>query len=189
MPYLRLNYLASVAKRLIPKWAKHWQHPEQIPEFRNWFAEVSAAERERCLEACRRVGWRLWLAFHTDDDYERDWLLFDARRINAEYSARVVLATDSGDDMVEIVPEDNPLDSLIRFVQRTLVKRMAVCKRTHCERKYYFREPGRKGRRQKYCGLKCSETVNRTGKLRWYHLSPHSRKNRNAARRGAKIGG
>ncbi len=177
MQYLRFNYLASAAKQLIPKWAKHWQEPDQIPEFRQWFAEFSPAQRERCLEASRRVGWRLWLAFHTEDEYERDWLLFDARRVNAEYSARVVLTTDSGDDKVEMMPEGNPLDSLIRFVQRTLVKRMAVCRRKNCKKKYYFREPGRRG--QRYCGAKCADMVRNLGHLRWYHESPNSRKNRN----------
>lgn len=176
MQYLRFNYLASAAKQLIPKWAKHWQHPDQIPEFRKWFMEFLPAERKKRLEATRRVGWRLWLAFHTADEYERDWLLYDARRVNAEYSACVVIATASSDDKVPMLRKGNQLDSLIRFVQKTLVKRMAVCRRKHCEKKYYFREPGRRG--QKYCGQKCSEIVLKAGHLRWYHESPNSRKNR-----------
>ena len=171
MRNLTFNYLAPAAKRLIPKWAKNWRHPDQIPDFREAFKKFSPDEREKRLRACRMVGWRLWLAFHTDDEYERDWLLYEARRINAAFSAPFVIAMDKKDgrDRVRMLPKDNPLDSLLRFVQTHLLKRMAVCHRGECKNTYYFREPGRHG--QRYCRQFCTETERREGKLRCYHES------------------
>src|SRR5215467_10539530 len=114
MRFLEFNYLATAANRLIPKWAKNWEHLDQIAEFRDALKDSPPDEREKRLEACRRIGWRLKLAFETEDEYERDWLLYDARHINASYFPNVILATNISqpDDKVEMLPEGNPTDSL-----------------------------------------------------------------------------
>jgi hypothetical protein len=174
------KYLATAANRLIPKWAKNWEHLEQVAEFREALDETPPDEREKRLEACRRIGWRLKLAFETEDLYEREWLLSDARRINASYFPLFIVATNSNqpEDKVEMLPEGNPTDSLLRHVQTRLVKRMRVCHMPGCKRKYFFKDPGRKNNRREYCLQICFENAVRARKLLSYHTSPNSRKNR-----------
>jgi hypothetical protein len=177
MRVFTFNYLAAAANHLIPKWAKNWEHLEQFAEFRNALKDIPPDKRKTNLEGWRRIGWRLWWAFNEEDEYTRDWLLYEARRINASYFPQVVLASNDKqpDDKIEMLLEGNPFDSLLRYVQKRLVKRMRVCPRSDC-RKFFFRDPGRN--KQKYCGQKCAENANREGKLRSYHTSPGSRKNR-----------
>jgi hypothetical protein len=171
--YPNFNYLAPAAKRLIPKLAKNYEHLEQIPEIQQAFKDLSANERAKSLEAYRMVGWRLQLAFRTRDEYERDWFIYDARHVIAIYDLGFPVQATSLPVMI-VMAKGHPLDKLLRFVQMRLAKRMAVCHRKHCEKKYYFRE--RRG--QKYCSARCAEMVARVGRLRWYHESPKSRKNR-----------
>jgi len=168
MQFYSFNYLVPTAKKLIPKWAKNWEHPEQITDFRQAFAEFSGKEREKRIYATGEIGRRLKLAFEEDDEYRRDWLLFDARRINAIYSSPLGPEIASRPDVI-VMAQGHPLDRLLCVVQTRLAKSMAVCHRKECEKKYYFREPGRHG--QKYCGARCAEIVVREGKLRWYHAS------------------
>jgi hypothetical protein len=186
MRYFSFIYLAAAANQLIPKWAKNWEHLDQVAEFRNALKNLPPDERKKSLECWRRIGKRLWWAFtlptsrldgflNTDDEYARDWLLYEARRINASYFPQVVLASNDKqpDDKIEMLLEENPTDSLLRYVQKRLVNRMRVCPRSDCG-KFFFRERNK----QKYCGQKCAENANREGKLRSYHTSPNSRKNR-----------
>jgi hypothetical protein len=175
MLFSDFKYLAPKAKQLIPKWAKNWEHPEQIPDFRQAFAELSGEKRKKCLNGTREVGRRLRLAFEAKDEYERDWLLFEARHMNAVYSSVLGPEMASRPDVV-VMARGTPLDRLLYIVQTRLSKYMAVCPRDDCKKKFYFRDPGRHG--QKYCGQLCFENANREGKLRCYHTSPNSRKNR-----------
>jgi len=167
MQFLRFNYLSAAANHLIPKWAKNWKHPEQIAEFRDAFKDDSPSVRKERLEACRKIGWRLSLAFHTENEYERDWLLYEARRVNASYFPQMVIETNDSqpDDKVEILSEGNPTDSLLRFVQQRLVKRMAVCPGKNCRKRFYFRDPGRHG--QRYCGRRCADIARTESQYRW----------------------
>ena len=167
------HFLADGAKRLIQQWARVNGDPNKDQELKEAISELAPEEREEVLAAIREISGLLRRAFEEKDEYERDWYLLLARHTNAVYQSPFGerLARKPG-----VIPfaKDTVLDRAIFFVQHHLAKYMAVCERTHCKKRYYFRT--RKG--QKYCSAYCSETVNRAGKLRWYHESPNSRKNR-----------
>lgn len=163
MQFSSFKYLAPKAKQLIPQWAKNWEHPEKIPEihaalaeFRQEFVESEAAFQKR-ISSFREVGRRLKLAFERKDEYERDVLLYEARRWNAIACSFLGVDAASRPDVV-VTAKGNPLDELLYIVQARIASRMAVCLRADCKKTYYFRKPGRHG--QKYCSTFCFETAN-----------------------------
>jgi len=177
MRFRESNYLAPLAKRLIPKWARDFEHPEQISEFRQTLTKLTGKRREEIAYVLKMMGWRLNSAFKSADESERDWLIYDARRIYTAYLSFLGPEMASRPDVVT-APAGDMLDNLLLLVQERLIKRMRVCPRSDCKKKYFFKDPGRKQNRREYCGQFCAENAARESKLRCYHTSPNSRKNR-----------
>ena len=167
--------LAPDAKRLIRLWANDYAGPEESVLQRD-VAKMPVDRRQEMFQAMSEIAGHLRKAFETADEYERDWFLFMARHSNAVYNLGPFAQLGRMPGTIPMA-RGTRLDRAISFAQRRLLtKHMAVCRRKHCDKKYYFRT--RKG--QKYCSKQCSRTVLLAGKRSWF-LRVGSQKRRERA--------
>jgi hypothetical protein len=140
---------ADNAKRLIRRWANHFDDPEYLVKRRD-VLQLTEKQRQEVFSYIRRIAQCMRNAFEAADDYERDWFLFMARfnnaaDLNAPFGRLPGFIT---------MAKDSTIDQAVWHVQRLrIAKKMAFCKREGCEHPCYFRG-GRK-----YCSNECREIV------------------------------
>jgi hypothetical protein len=156
----RSNYLATRAKRFVLKFANNHDDPEFLIGQRE-IVELTNEQRAELFGNIRRIAEILRRAFETSDDYERDWLLFWARKENAVIQSPLGIGRAPG--VISMAP-DSEIDQNISFVQRKLAKKMAVCARGKACHKCFFKRRNR----QKYCSPRCVRAAINEGELRWW---------------------
>lgn len=140
---------ADKAKRLIKRWANHYDDPEYLVK-RGDVLELTDEQRAELYSYIHAIAECFRKAFEATDDYERDWFLYMARFNNAA-DLNAPFGRHRG--MVPMA-KDSMIDQAVWHVQRLgLAQKMALCKRPGCEHPCYFRG-GRK-----YCSNECREIV------------------------------
>lgn len=154
------RYLAPLAKKYIRDWANSPNDPESFFK-QSYMARLTKDQEARLYATFPKVAYALREAFQTKDEYERDWLLFWARKENAvgisafgrfaELAGWITTATHSRTDRA------------IAYVQKNLADKMASCA-NKCRKPCFYRK--RKG--QKYCSTQCAEAAQQRSGNKWW---------------------
>jgi hypothetical protein len=150
------------------------QYPEIFDFSKDW------KEPYRVIVTVRHVLRRIW---DTRDERLRDWLIFELRdayqrsRTRVSHPVREFFESMSDtNDLFGCVPEKTPFDAAMVHLQTRLAKRMLHCPDPACPAPYFFRNP--KEKKTKSCSTLCGNYLRKQSKLRYYHDSPTSEKNR-----------
>jgi hypothetical protein len=124
-----------------------------------------------------REGLRtIWTA---TDPRQRDWTIYELRNHYRRACAREAhqlldFISESDVDVLTSLPALTPFEATMFHLQTRLAYRMLFCLNPECAAPYFFRTE--KG--QKSCSPECGDWLRRQSKLRYYHASPSSPKNR-----------
>jgi hypothetical protein len=115
----------------------------------------------------------LRLAWDAPDSREREWNLFMARFVYVQAE----IGTGPFGQMFAkltfpLLPDKTPFEGAMFYLTR-MTHRMQRCPGS-CPAPYFLKT--KKG--QKFCSPECADPSRRESKLRWYHDSPNSPKNR-----------
>ena len=129
------------------------------------------------LETVREGLQRIW---RTTDLRQRDWDIFNMRNQYAHAMAReetggiTDLFARGGNEVLIVLPKLTPFEAAMIHLQNELSRRMLHCPNPECAAPFFFRTE----KSQKACSPECADWLRRQSKLRWYHESENSPKNR-----------
>jgi hypothetical protein len=151
--------LHFLARRDVAKWANCHADPERIVLHRDPVAAtLSEKDRHNLVEQIRDIASALWLAFQSQDEYERDWFLTWARCLNAQYCVDAVIPRMPGGIPMA---QESAMERAIFYVQKYIAHTMRLC--PECETCFFQRKP-----KQKLCKEKCRrESKRKSNQISW----------------------